>query len=133
MGARAAPASVTRSAVRINGDTANYFGQQLIGLGGSAAAANLPSAGQGRLGFCPGVGAAGVGAISARFPGYRETVAFKPWLSQGFSQFDAANYVTIMVGGFWNNTQAITALRIFPNVTPFTFAVGSVATLYGLR
>lgn len=121
--------------LRINGDTgANYSIRNVRGAGGgtitsagSSGATNL------FVGSIPGVNATSSVFQNAviYFPNYAGS-SNKSLLIDSVSENNNTTAYTLLAGGLWSNTNAITSLKLYPEVGT-VFVQYSTAYLYGVK
>lgn len=122
-----APASAGSSnlIIQVNSDSGgNYSWTKLVG-NGSATSSSKNS----NYGYCA-VGDLGTNVqATIHFQNYANTTTYKTFLSR----FGWASVSTGSVTGLWRSTSAINRIELAQDGAPYTFATGSVATLYGIK
>lgn len=120
----------------LNGDSsANYHHQQQTTNGSTASAADSGgTVAYALLGHLSGqtAPAGAVGAVETLLPNYATPLFRKPFLSREmFEQSDASGGIyEIQIFGTWRSTAPITSIAL--SLISGNFAVGTVATLYGI-
>jgi len=140
-GRSAGAIAVDGVALRFNGDSAgNYFGQQMVGAGSTANAAELsPGSSEAIIGYVPGASAPSgsyFNGLVAVIPGYANTTTYKTVVSVSHVMYAAStgNFQIRVHGMTWAaGTAAITSMLLFAKTSPTTLAAGTIVTVYGLN
>lgn len=134
------PTTNDSAVIQLNTDTGtNYYGQRVYGAGATAAGLeHTPGSTSMPVGAVPGKGtptANYFSALVAFFPAYSSTTGFKSVLSLNNLMLAATtgNFNVNVFGMEWSSASAITRIDLKALTTPFTFEIGSMATLYGLN
>jgi hypothetical protein len=116
-----------------NATTSSYSNTILEGDGSSATSSRNTGAGALWLGYVPGASAtSGIfGSVKIDVLNYTSS-ANKTTLTRYSSDLNGSGY-TGLRAGLWSNTSAITALEFSTFSGSNYFAVGTTATLYGIR
>ena len=108
--------------IQYNGDTAtNYSVTYVNGSGSAAGSGRQSNQAQITLGYLGTV----QGGTSFHFMNYSNTTTYKTALARG----SVANWSVAAKVGLWRSTTAITSIKI---AHPYSFAVGTTFSLYGV-
>jgi hypothetical protein len=133
MGAGDAAALAVNALMRFNNDSgADYYYQLDYANGATPAGAASSGVTSGRIGVlsAASAGSTNVGAIRVQIPNYARTIFRKQYIAQG-GRFGAGDTGSEDVYGMWASTAAINRITLL--LSSGNFALGSVATLYGVK
>jgi hypothetical protein len=119
-----------------NGDTANNYSSVSIPIYSTTTqSANLLNNSYGRVqygGTASDATAGTFGNAEIYIPSYT-VAAQKPINGRGIASSNNASQFQSIDANLWNNTAAITSMRIFPHPTNYVWSIGSSFYLYGIK